>query len=60
VNAIAWATRPIDEDGHKMGAKVKGWISRSAPKALSGGIKVGTAVGQALLTEFLTKYLLKY
>jgi hypothetical protein len=46
----------VDQDGKTMGANVTGWIKRTAPKVLSGGVKVGIAVGQPLLTEFLKQY----
>ena len=39
-----------------MGAKVKGWMEKVAPKVLSGGVKVGVAVGQSLLLEYLKQY----
>jgi hypothetical protein len=39
-----------------MGAKVKSWIEKTAPKVLSGGVKVGVAVGQSLLLEYLKQY----
>ena len=39
-----------------MGSMVTGWIMKTAPKVLSGGVKVGAAVGQTLLTEFLKQY----
>jgi hypothetical protein len=43
-------------DGKTMGAKVRGWIEKTAPKVLSGGVKVGVAVGQNLLLEYLKQY----
>lgn len=43
-------------DGKTMGARVKGWIEKTAPKVLSGGVKVGLAVGQSLLLEYLKQY----
>jgi hypothetical protein len=46
----------INRDGKQMGSGVWGWIKKTAPKVLSGGVKVGAAVGQTLLTEFLKQY----
>jgi|HubBroStandDraft_5_1064220.scaffolds.fasta_scaffold07499_4 hypothetical protein len=46
----------ITEDGQSMGSKVKGWISKNAPRVLSGGVKIGAAIGQTLLTEYLKRY----
>jgi hypothetical protein len=53
---VAELSTAIKEDGQTMGSKVKGWISKNAPKVLSNGVKVGTAIGQTLLTEFLKKH----
>jgi AbiTii len=45
------------EDGpQKMGTGVMGWIKKTAPKVLAGGVKIGTEVGQKLLTEWLKQY----
>jgi AbiTii len=46
----------VNQDGKTMGANVIGWIKKTAPKVLSGGVKVGAGVGQALLTEFAKQY----
>lgn len=46
----------VETDGKKMGAKVKGWIEKTAPKVLRGGVKVGVTVGQSLLLEYLKQY----
>jgi len=46
----------VKEDGRTMGTKVKGWIAKTAPKVLSGGVKIGAAIGQSLLTEYLKQY----
>jgi len=46
----------VESDGKTMGAKVKSWIEKTAPKVLSGGVKVGVAVGQSLLLEYLKQY----
>jgi AbiTii-like protein len=46
----------VKQDGKKVGPKVKGWIAKTAPKVLSGGVKIGAAVGQSLLTEYLKQY----
>jgi len=45
------------EDGSKkIGKGVTGWIKKTAPKVLAGGVKIGTEVGQKLLTEWLKQY----
>jgi hypothetical protein len=45
------------EDGpEKMGKGVMGWIKKTAPKVLAGGVKIGTEIGQKLLTEWLKHY----
>jgi hypothetical protein len=46
----------VNQDGKTMGANVAGWIKKTAPKVISGGVKVGFAIGQPLLTEFLKQY----
>ncbi|MGB2603508.1 MAG: hypothetical protein WBC78_07930 [Candidatus Sulfotelmatobacter sp.] len=46
----------VREDGKTMGARVKGWISKAAPKVLSGGVRIGVSVGQTLLVEYLKQY----
>ena len=46
----------VNQDGKTMGSNVMGWIRKTAPKVLSGGVKVGAAVGQTLLTEFLRQH----
>jgi len=46
----------VKEDGQTMGSKVKGWIAKTAPKVLSGGVKIGASVGQGLLLEYLKQY----
>jgi hypothetical protein len=46
----------VKADGKSMGAKVRSWIEKTAPKVLSGGVKVGVAVGQSLLQEYLKQY----
>jgi hypothetical protein len=47
----------VDRDGKTLGNTVTGWIKKNAPKALSGGVKIGAAVGQNLLVEYLKQYL---
>jgi hypothetical protein len=32
------------------------WVKTSAPKVLTGGVKIGAAVGQTILTKLLLKY----
>jgi len=44
------------QDGKKLGPKVKEWIVKAGPKVLSGGVKMGAAVGQAVLSEYLKQY----
>ncbi len=44
------------EDGKTFGSKVEGWIARTAPKILSGSLKIGAQIGQTLLTEYLKQY----
>lgn len=46
----------VSEDENQMGPTVKGWIEKTAPKVLSGGVKMATSVGQAILTEYLKHY----
>jgi len=46
----------VKEDGKTIGAKVKSWIEKTAPKVLSGGVKIGATVGQSLLLEYLRQY----
>ena len=46
----------VKGDGKTMGARVKDWIEKTAPKVLSSGVKVGVAVGQSLLLEYLKQY----
>ena len=54
---LAELSEAVEEDGDKkMGTKVKGWIARTAPKVLSGGVKIGTEIGKALLKEHLKHY----
>ncbi len=45
-----------EADGKTMGVKVKHWIQKTAPKVLSGGVKVGVEVGKSLLVEYLKQY----
>jgi hypothetical protein len=45
-----------EQDGRTMGSKVKGWIAKTAPKVLSGGVKIGATIGQTLLLEYLKQY----
>jgi hypothetical protein len=40
----------------KMGSKVTNWIKATAPKIISGGVKIGATVAQQLLTEWLKQY----
>jgi hypothetical protein len=47
----------VKDDGKTIGSRVKGWISKNAPKVLSGGVKIGAEVGQAVLVEYLKQYL---
>ncbi len=35
----------IKDEKRTTGARVKGWIEKTAPKVLSGGVKIGAAVG---------------
>jgi hypothetical protein len=46
----------VSEDANQMGPTVKGWIEKTAPKVLSGGVKMAASVGQAILTEYLKHY----
>jgi len=54
---IAELKRAIEQDGpNNLGARVKTWIADNAPKAVIGGIRVGTAVAQSVLTAYLMQY----
>jgi hypothetical protein len=53
---LAELTTAAKADGKTMGAKVRGWIGKTAPEVLSGGVKVGVAVGKSLLLEYLKQY----
>jgi AbiTii len=46
----------VNQDGKTMGSNVSAWVKKTAPKVLSGGVKVGIAIGRPLLTEFLKQY----
>jgi hypothetical protein len=46
----------VETDGKTIGAKVNGWIKKTAPKVLSSGVKVGVTIGQNLLLEYLKQY----
>jgi len=46
----------VSEDKDQMGPTVKGWIEKTAPKVLSGGVKMAASVGQSILTEYLKHY----
>ncbi|MBB5329439.1 hypothetical protein [Tunturiibacter gelidoferens] len=46
----------IKQDDAPMGAGASGWIKRTGPKVLSGGIKMGATIGQTLLTAYLKQY----
>lgn len=46
----------LERDGKKMSSGVTEWIKKTAPKVVSGGVKVGAAVAQTLLTEYLKQY----
>ncbi|HEX4577126.1 MAG TPA: hypothetical protein VH117_07220 [Edaphobacter sp.] len=46
----------VTQDQNKIGSTVKGWIEKTGPKVLSGGIKMASSVGQAILTEYLKHY----
>jgi hypothetical protein len=46
----------VSEDKEQMGPTVKGWIEKTAPKVLSGGVKMAASVGQSILTEYLKHY----
>jgi len=46
----------VKTDGETLGTRVKGWVHKTAPKVLSGGIKIGVSVGQSLLLEYLKQY----
>lgn len=53
---LAELSKAVKADGKMIGAKVKGWIAKAAPKVLSGGVQVGVAVGKSLLLEYLKQY----
>jgi hypothetical protein len=46
----------VKRDDQTMGSSVEGWIKKTAPKVVSGGVKVAVAVGQTLLTEYMKQY----
>jgi len=46
----------VSEDKNQMGPTVKGWMEKTAPKVLSGGVKMAATVGQSILTEYLKHY----
>lgn len=46
----------VSEDKNQMGPAVKDWIKKTAPKVLSGGVKMAASVGQSILTEHLKHY----
>ena len=46
----------VKADGGTFGTRVKGWVGKTAPRVLSGGIKIGVSVGQTLLLEYLKQY----
>ena len=50
----------LQSDGNqklKKDGSVMKWIKSTAPKVLTGGVKIGTEVGKAVLTEMLKQYL---
>jgi hypothetical protein len=50
-------TGALQGDGtQKMGSKVTAWIKATAPKVVSGGVKIGATVAAQLLTEWLKQY----
>jgi hypothetical protein len=46
----------VRQDGQKMGSRVESWVKTTAPKMISGGVKIAVTVGQALLTEYMKQY----
>jgi hypothetical protein len=46
----------VSKDKKTMGTAVEGWIEKTAPKILSGGVKMAASVGKSILTEYLRHY----
>jgi hypothetical protein len=47
----------IREDrGQKLGTRVMNWIKEAAPKAIVGGVKIGSAAAQSVFTEYLKQF----
>jgi len=46
----------VNQDGRSIGSRVGEWMKKSAPKVLSGGVRVGASIGQTLLLEYLKQY----
>jgi hypothetical protein len=56
-SSLSELSKAIVHDGSsKMGKGVQAWIKENAPKALVGGIKLGTQIAQPVLTELLKQY----
>ncbi len=53
---ISELSTAVEQDGEKVGSRVNEWIKKTAPKVLSGGVKIGTKIGQSLLLEYLKQY----
>jgi hypothetical protein len=49
-------SKAVSEDKNQLGSTVKGWIEKTAPNVLSGGVKMAASVGQAILSEYLKHY----
>jgi hypothetical protein len=50
-------TKAVQADAsQKMGSKVTSWVKATAPKVISGGVRIGTTVARELLTEWLKQY----
>ena len=49
----------LDADGGselKKDGRVMEWIKATAPKVLTGGVKIGAEIGKTILSEMLTQY----
>jgi hypothetical protein len=49
-------SRVAKEDGGKLGPKIKGWIAKTAPQVVVGGVKMAASIGITVLTEYMKQY----
>jgi hypothetical protein len=53
---IGELSHAMEQDGRKLGSRVREWIGRNAPKVFDKGVQVGASVGTTILVDYIKRH----